>query len=417
MTTTDDVYGLNRGLPLNYVSRDTVDDTLIDNLTRHKHIVIYGSSKQGKTSLRKHCLEPSDYIVIQCSNRWSIGDLHSAILKKSGFRIANSSSTGGGKGKLRFSVAFAEVEGEVGRESTTHETELELDVSDVNDVIDALERSGFKRFVILEDFHYLSVETQKDFAVSLKAFHESSCLCFIVIGVWLEENRLVVYNGDLTGRVVSVDADAWSHPELEEVIDKGAELLNIAFSSAFKNELISLSQKSVYIVQEVCREVCRDEHVFGPQPSIRQVGQGVDLVAKVKGIVNLQGARYRSFLSQFADGFQETNLEMYRWLLYPVLNASIKELEVGLTYSTMRGVLQTDHPLGEGLNLGNLTQALQSVANLQVRKEIKPIILDYDQTNRRLRVVDRGFLIWLDNQDRAELRSSLSLPREGGSIS
>ena len=62
--TTDEVFGISRDLPLNYVDRTNVDMKLIENLTREKHIVIYGSSKQGKTSLRKHCLQESDYIVV-----------------------------------------------------------------------------------------------------------------------------------------------------------------------------------------------------------------------------------------------------------------------------------------------------------------------------------------------------------------
>jgi hypothetical protein len=94
------------------------------------------------------------------------------------------------------------------------------------------------KYIVLEDFHYLSVETQKDFAVSLKAFHEQSSSCFIIVGVWLEENRLTVYNGDLTGRVISVNADKWSGEELEEVIHAGEALLNIQFSESFKQNLL-----------------------------------------------------------------------------------------------------------------------------------------------------------------------------------
>jgi hypothetical protein len=60
--------------------------------------------------------------------------------------------------------------------------------------------------------------------------------------------------------------------------------------------------------------------------------------------------------------------------------------------------------------LGNLTQALQSTASLQVKKDIKPIVLDYDQTNSKLNIVDHGFLIWLENQDRAELLDLAELP-------
>ncbi|ANH33882.1 hypothetical protein A3768_2749 [Ralstonia solanacearum] len=101
---------------------------------------------------------------------------------------------------------------------------------------------------------------------------------------------------------------------------------------------------------------------------------------------------------------------MYKWLLYPILTEKVNTLEAGLTYRNLRDILRKHHPEGVALNIGNLTQALQSTASLQVKKEIKPIVLDYDQTNLKLNVVDRGFLIWLGNQDRKELLELADLP-------
>ncbi len=116
----------------------------------------------------------------------------------------------------------------------------------------ALEEAGFDKFIVLEDFHYLPDETQAEFAVALKTYHEASALVFLVIGVWLDENRLVQHNGDLTGRVITVNADEWKTAELEEVIRKGAQLLNISFDQKFIDELITASFDSVWVVQEAC---------------------------------------------------------------------------------------------------------------------------------------------------------------------
>lgn len=127
-------------------------------------------------------------------------------------------------------------------------------------------------------------------------------------------------------------------------------------------------------------------------------------------MVSQQTGRFNSFITQFADGFQTTTLEMYKWLLLPVLSAGGDQLRAGLKYSFIREVLSRSHPQGAELNPGNITQALQSTAALQVKKEVKPIVLDYDQTNLRLRVVDSSFLIWLDKQDRNELLSLAGLP-------
>src|ERR1700729_4002239 len=101
----DDVFGISRDLPLNYVVRNSADVSLIDNLTRDKHLVIYGSSKQGKTSLRKHCLKDDDYIVIQCSNTWKVEDINTNILKRAGFEVNQSMKlTTAGKNKISASL-------------------------------------------------------------------------------------------------------------------------------------------------------------------------------------------------------------------------------------------------------------------------------------------------------------------------
>ncbi|HEX5227438.1 MAG TPA: hypothetical protein VFW44_06990 [Bryobacteraceae bacterium] len=418
--TTDEVFGINRDLPLNYVDRDNVDQKLIDNLSREKHIVIYGSSKQGKTSLRKHCLQENDYIVVQCGNKWGIEDILSNILKRAGFKVTQSEKkTVSGRNKIlaSLSASLFRIGGRVDGEkesSTSAETtsqELELDPSDVNDVIAALRTIDFDQYVVLEDFHYLPTEAQKDFAVALKAFHEASKICFIIVGVWLEENRLVVYNGDLTGRLIAIDADRWTENELRRVIKRGEQLLNVSFDPAFDSELIKESYGSVYIVQEVCRQACIRANVYSTKATTATVGEGVDTKEIVKEVVDQQGGRYKSFLSQFASGFQETRLQMYKWLLYPILAATPEKLEEGFKYPDLRRAMQEHHPLRENLNIGNLTQALQSVASLQVAKDIKPIILDYDQTNSVLNVVDRGFVIWLQNQDKAQLFEELDLPQ------
>ena len=418
---TDEVFGISREVPLNYVSRPAVDDRFIESLTRDRHLVVYGSSKQGKTCLRKKCLKDDEYITVHCLNRWSLAELHSAILKRTGYEITQSTrKAASGKSKIdaRFSAsvmgAGVGLEGGKGTD-TLHEittTELELDVDDVNDVIAALERIKFSKYIVLEDFHYLPLETQKDFSVALKAFHENSDVCFIIVGVWLEENRLTVYNGDLTGRVAAVNADLWKPEELRDVVRQGEALLNISFDLDFVSQLVAKSEGSVHIVQESCYKICDGAGIYRTSDNHRELAAGVDVMALVKDVVDQQKGRYNSFLVQFADGFQETSLQMYKWILYPVITSSPEDLEKGLRLQQIRKSLAGRHPDGNGLNTGNITQALQYSAGLQVKKDIKPIVLDYDQTNLRLNVVDRGFLIWIRHQDRKGLLELIGLPSE-----
>ena len=420
----DDVYGVSRDLPISYVTREGVDGVFVASLARDKHIVVFGSSKQGKTSLRKHSLQNDDYVVVTCSNKWtSLAALHAAVLKAAGYVVEQSSTrTAAGSYKVT-----AKLEGQIGipfvaqgkaasdgsyektNEDATTFAPLELDPTDVNDIIMALTTIDFTKFIVLEDFHYLPDETQRDFAVALKAFHEHSKLCFIVVGVWLDENRLIQFNGDLTERVIAVNVDAWSSTQLECVIEEGEKLLNVEFDGAFKQNLIQSCFESVSVVQVTCHAICEASEIFVTSQKRVVIGQGVDAKKTVRTVVDKQSARYNSFLQNFAGGFQETQLEMYRWLLLPILMATPSELEKGLTYGHIRRTISGYHPTGN-INAGNITQALQSTATLQVKLGIKPIILDYDQSTRRLNVVDRGFLIWLGNQDRRELLVEADLP-------
>ncbi|SAI57300.1 Uncharacterised protein [Bordetella trematum] len=276
-------------------------------------------------------------------------------------------------------------------------------------MIAALQSVDFRKRIVLEDFHYLDQQVQRDFAVELKAFHEASDITFVIVGVWLEDNRLIVYNGDLTGRVISVNADRWSVEELREVIDVGGALLGVSFDAVFTAALIILARESVYVVQEVCRRACLVAGVRTTRTDNPLVGADLDVDALVKKVVDEQSARYDGFLSAFAGGFQETELQMHKWLLYALLTTRTDRLKQGLKYRDIKAILREKHPRERELNSGNITQCLQSSASLQVKRNIMPIIIDYDHSSKTLYVVDKGFLIWLHHQDAADLLDEIGL--------
>jgi hypothetical protein len=196
---------------------------------------------------------------------------------------------------------------------------------------------------------------------------------------------------------------------LLEVVAKGEKLLNIVIEDDVKVAIVDGCFDSVYIVQEACYRIAVQAGIHHTQQSTRSIGAGCDVDALVRDIVNEQSARYDAFLTNVASGFQETQLEMHKWLLLPVLMATAHQLESGLPWNSLRKVIDANRPQAP-VNPGNVTQSLRSIASLQVKAKITPIILDYDQTKKRLNVVDRGFLIWLNYQDRPPLRESLDLP-------
>ncbi|RTZ49893.1 hypothetical protein EJ377_06980 [Chryseobacterium arthrosphaerae] len=412
---TKEVFGIQREVPLNYIEREA-DKVFNDSLDRRHHVVIFGSSKQGKTCLRKKNLENKEYITVHCDNKMDLYNLNINILKQAGFTVQVSErKTINGKAKVKVGFGWnlfgradieTELEGEKGNEKEYKP--LELDPEDVNDIINALKSLDFKKYIVIEDFHYLKDETQVDFAIELKAFHENSDLTFIIVGVWLEENRLIALNGDLSGRIKSVNADEWTDENLDKLISTGEALLNIQIPEEAKKYLIERSLNNVYVVQEVCYELCLANELL-EQADSKKILNCENLEALLTKVISQHSGRYHNLITNISEGFQATELEMHKWIMYAILKAEIEKLESGLKRSEINSLLQNNHPRKDLLNPGNLTQALKSITSLQVKKNTIPIIIDYDSSNLKLSIVDKGFIIWLSDQDRDELISELGL--------
>ncbi len=185
-----DVYGSSRDVPLTYQTREKVDDRFVNDLTRNKHIVLHGGSKQGKTSLRKSYLKPSEHILIQCTRDMSRARLYELILKNAGYEYEVSSAiTTTGKHKIAVKIGaeggipfIAKASGEsvyeYEKENQKNATrqQLEIDPEDPNDLVRVLALSNFEKIIVVEDFHYLDEDVQEQFAFDLKVFHETSKL-------------------------------------------------------------------------------------------------------------------------------------------------------------------------------------------------------------------------------------------------
>lgn len=426
MVKLSEVYGVARGIPKTYVKRDYVDNKFVNSLNRDKHIVIFGGSKQGKACVRKYNLSDDDYIVVQCSSGTSRLQIYESVFKQVNvsLKVTDKSTVSGtkkfeitasGKGGVPF-FAEASGQGKAGYdtkdESVTEQFYLELDPADPNDVVQALKALGFKKYIVLEDFHYLSEEVQREVSFDLKIFHEKSDIVFIVVGVWLESNKLVLYNGDLAGRLVPVDADRWEEHDLKQVILEGQPLLNVEFSSEVKDEILRLCQGNIGVLQETCYRLCERADVFERQDELKQIDDPSEVKDIVKSIGAEQAGRYQKFLEEFSEGLNKTELEMYRWITYVLVTSDSIALKKGLKLSVIFRRLNEVHPERQGQLLqNNVLQALQNTAKVQHKYHVKPVILDFDQTENQLRVTDSGFILYIVSQDEVEMLDRIGIDR------
>lgn len=81
----EEVFGVSSQPVLSYVEREDVDNHFINALKSDKQIVIYGSSKQGKTALVSKHISYKDSISISLSPKHSLSDIYSSILRQAIF--------------------------------------------------------------------------------------------------------------------------------------------------------------------------------------------------------------------------------------------------------------------------------------------------------------------------------------------
>src|SRR5690606_9661392 len=134
-------------------------------------------------------------------------------------------------------------------------------------------------------------------------------IVFVIIGVWLESNRLLLYNGDLNGRLTNINVDRWPDEDLKKVIDNGKPLLNISFPPEVEEYIITISQDNVGLLQELCYRLCENNDIWNTQEDNLEIGSIKEINEIAKELADDQAGRYKTFLAKFAEGLSVTELE------------------------------------------------------------------------------------------------------------
>src|ERR1017187_1474060 len=87
MALLSEVFGVSSKPILSYVERDEVDTRFREALDSDKQVIVYGSSKQGKTALVSKYLPYDKNLLVSLTPKTSIVDIYHTILAGAGVRI------------------------------------------------------------------------------------------------------------------------------------------------------------------------------------------------------------------------------------------------------------------------------------------------------------------------------------------
>jgi len=270
-----DVFGVSNTVVMSYVERPKVDNKIKMALKSDRQIIVHGASKQGKTALVSKYIDYNDSVVVRLTPTSDIAGIYHSILRQSGIVLKTSYTDGTGsslktevKAKIKAAIAIfgsAEVEGSGGatsnRDTKTNFQEVPFNLELAQDVGELLKKVSLRKFIILENFHYLSEDIQKTFSYDLRTFQEIG-IRFIILGVWREKDRMSQYNGDLLDRVEEIAVEPWDKNDFKKIAIRGSEYLNVIFDSMLIDKTIAASFGSVGVFQELLKEICFEAGVY-----------------------------------------------------------------------------------------------------------------------------------------------------------
>lgn len=405
MPTLAEVFGISNSVPkYTYVDRAGLDRKFSYLLLGHKHIVIHGASKQGKTILRKKNLPEHNSITVQCGANATRNQLYSDILRQLNVRIPVEISTnlgftsnahGSVSGQLGLPfLASSEVDGglemSMNKDSGTKMEPVGIDPTSLGFIADEIKKSN-KRIVI-EDFHYLSEQEKCNLSFDLKAFWDIG-IFFIIIGIWPDQNLLSYYNGDLSGRIEEIDIQ-WSDQELASVLEKGQKELKIDIDSNIKNEILSDASNNIGLLQRLAEKYCYESGIYDSYADFMLISDFDALDRCRRNICDEESVRYRLFDDVVSRGLRDSGdseLKVYQKITRACVEASDHELRDGITRAEILNRIRRYEPKIRG---SDLSAALNNINRLQTERKVSPIILSYNPITRKIQLVDREFLFF-----------------------
>ena len=401
MIYTSDVFGVSANISqYSYYDRNGLDGKLTRLLRRDVHIAIKGPSKCGKSWLRQKCLN-NNTITVQCRIGMTVEDIYRQALSSLGvkFNVQRSSSTNmsaelTGSGKFELPIvakAEADISGAVEHNyGSTISLDFTTSINNLEFISKEIIKSG--KILVIEDFHYLDMNTRNKLAYDLKTFWDYKCKV-IIIGVWTQTNLLTFMNPDLTGRIEEISV-LWEDKELREVIHKGCNTLNISIDPIIENKIIHDSFGNVGILQSLLltlvEEEANIEQIQNEHVAITDITFFYNAATKY---ANQLDGLYQQFAQTLSKGIRkrQQSTGIYALSMEAIVNATDHELMKGLSRNKIFSIINKKEPR---IQQGNLKVVLQKLVELQNPGGSKNLVITYDESIDAIFAVDLQLLFY-----------------------
>lgn len=355
-------------------------------------------SKCGKSWLRQKTID--DPIIVQCRLKTTHVDIYTDILSQLGIRLIIEDATkntikgkveaSGGIGiklitQLKLSLGL-----NIEEENTTKGQIVGHDINDLNFIAKLINNSN--RRVVIEDFHYLSVEERKNISFDLKALWDYQCF-FVIIGIWTKSNLLIHLNPDLSGRMIEIPV-SWSDSDLEKVISKGSLALNINFSTNIKKQIIADAYHNVGLLQALTLAYLDEEKIYEASlgATTHLDDETKNQLAAISYAEQLN-TKYQKFATDISTGIRtrKDSTGIYAHAMAAIIMADDNKLLNGFNLDEIFHIVNKRQPR---IQKQNLKTILQKLEDLQVDADGRGLVLAFNTATNDITTIDRTLLFY-----------------------
>ena len=261
-----DVFTPTKPATLTFVERDVINTRLVDALALPgKQIVVYGHSGSGKTTLLVNKLQQTyeSHLTTRCMVDLKFEHLViDAFDQLNPFFSSEQTRTSKKSISSALSTEYFGIKAKIGTETST-----ETQTKQQRILPPQLTPQRLAQFIgeanccwVLEDFHKLSETEKKKLSQVMKIFMDMAVqyrnLKIVAIGAVATAREVVEYDQEMKNRVAEISVPLMSQEELESILTKGEELLNLAFQPRIKDAIAVYSNGLASVCHQLALNCC-----------------------------------------------------------------------------------------------------------------------------------------------------------------
>ncbi|WP_404420260.1 hypothetical protein [Thalassospira australica] len=400
MIKTDQVFGVsNKILKHSYVDRGDLDIEIVHKSSRPCHMALCGESKIGKSWIRQQNFP--DAITVQCRLNTVVVDIYTDILSQLGIKLlVEETKEKVLKGRVEASAEagaslLAKLKIKLGIDTSDAESLTSISVGhDINDLMFVAEiiKSSGKRIVV-EDFHYLSIEIRRKFSFDLKYLWDHGVF-IVVVGVWAKSNMITYLNPDLAGRIEEIPV-SWSSDDLYKVIERGSDVLNIEISRDIQDLAVRDSYRNVGLLQQLILQYLDEEKVFHNHDGedkklLGSLDKYNDAAMK---IAEQLSKKYQKFADDVSSGIRrrKDTTGIYGHAMAVILDSVDDDFIKGLP---LQFIFDKAVARQSRIQKQNLRTVLTKMEGLQVDEDGRGLVFSFNEATEEVSLIDKTLLFY-----------------------